>query len=235
MGLSVGSMIINSIKESIWNICKPLVDTDNNNFSDLLTSALNNNVQPADNQLSLNNSSLSGNSTNERLLNILNNENKTKTSLPTGQIDIPLSAEVQKYTYVQNKIDSSMYNNKSAKLLSEADKLLGVPYVYGGNDINSGIDCSYFTQNVYKKLGFNLPRTTYDQINVGKSVSLNELKPGDLVFFETDKGVSGPDHVGIYKGSGRMIHASSRSGQVVDVDFNNYINAVSFYGAKRLI
>lgn len=88
-----------------------------------------------------------------------------------------------------------------------ARKSLGVQYVWGGNNLSSGIDCSGLVQQVYAKFGIQLPRVTYQQINVGASVSPDKLRPGDLVFFDTDRSKSGPDHVGIYIGGGKFIHA----------------------------
>ncbi|MFC8490723.1 C40 family peptidase [Streptomyces sp. NPDC057235] len=79
--------------------------------------------------------------------------------------------------------------------------------VWGGNDLRNGIDCSGLTQQVFRAYGIELPRVTYDQINVGYSVPQNKLRPGDLVFFDTDRKKSGPDHVGIYMGGGKFIHA----------------------------
>ena len=85
-------------------------------------------------------------------------------------------------------------------------KALGVPYVWGGTTMN-GFDCSGLVQWAFAQHGISLPRVTYNQINVGASVSPNKLRPGDLVFFDTDRKKSGPDHVGVYLGGGKFIHA----------------------------
>lgn len=87
-----------------------------------------------------------------------------------------------------------------------ARKYLGTQYVWGGSD-PSGFDCSGLVTYVFGQNGISLPRVTYDQINVGQSVQPNKLRPGDLVFFDTDRKRSGPDHVGIYVGGGKFIHA----------------------------
>jgi cell wall-associated NlpC family hydrolase len=87
----------------------------------------------------------------------------------------------------------------------------GVPYRIGGNDRN-GIDCSGFVHLTYKQaLGLHVPRTTKLLVNTGKEISLNNIAPGDLVFFKTG---FGKRHVGIYIGSGQFIHASTSSGVV---------------------
>lgn len=96
-----------------------------------------------------------------------------------------------------------------------ARKYLGVQYVWGGTS-PSGFDCSGLIQYVFGKNGVSLPRTTYNQINVGYSVQPNKLRPGDLVFFDTDRKRSGPDHVGIYIGGGKFLHAP-RPGQGVKI------------------
>jgi hypothetical protein len=91
-------------------------------------------------------------------------------------------------------------------ITSLAQQYLGVQYVWGGAT-PSGFDCSGLVQYVYGKSGVQLPRTTYNQITVGQSVQPDKLRPGDLVFFDTDRSRKGPDHVGIYLGGGKFIHA----------------------------
>ena len=85
-------------------------------------------------------------------------------------------------------------------LLLYAYRFIGVPYVWGGTT-PSGFDCSGFTSYVYRAFGYNIGRTTYDQINVGTPVSYSQLQPGDLVF------TRGVEHVGIYVGDGMFVHA----------------------------
>jgi hypothetical protein len=92
-------------------------------------------------------------------------------------------------------------------IVDTAREALGTPYVWGGNSLSSGVDCSGLVQQVYAAHGIELPRVTYDQINVGSSVPINKLRVGDLVFFDTDRSSKGPDHVGIYIGGGKFIHA----------------------------
>jgi hypothetical protein len=92
-------------------------------------------------------------------------------------------------------------------IVNKARQSLGVQYIWGGSDLSSGVDCSGLVQAVYKSFGINVPRVTYDQINFGASVPTDKLQPGDLVFFDTDKSKNGPDHVGIYIGGGKFIHA----------------------------
>ncbi|WP_261856710.1 C40 family peptidase [Clostridium folliculivorans] len=101
----------------------------------------------------------------------------------------------------------------SSSVLSEAYKYLGTPYAWGATGPSS-FDCSGFTSYVFRKFGVSLPRTTYDQINVGSAVSYADLQPGDLVF--TRGTASRPEHVGIYVGGGQMIHAP-RTGEDVKV------------------
>lgn len=101
----------------------------------------------------------------------------------------------------------------SSSVLSEAYKYLGTPYAWGATGPSS-FDCSGFTSYVFRKFGVSLPRTTYDQVNVGSAVSYADLQPGDLVF--TRGSSSRPEHVGIYVGGGQMIHAP-RTGEDVKV------------------
>lgn len=88
----------------------------------------------------------------------------------------------------------------------------GIPYLWGGTDPSVGLDCSGFVQLVYKDLGVDLPRVSRDQARAGQAVpSIAEARPGDLVAFGTPV-----DHIAIYVGDGKIIHAP-RSGEVVKV------------------
>ena len=113
-------------------------------------------------------------------------------------------------------------------VVKEARQHLGVPYVYGGTT-PSGFDCSGFTRWVYEHaLGRSLPRTAAEQSALGKSVSMDSLVAGDLLFWGSGSGVY---HVGVYVGDGEYIHASTGSGKVKISNFDHH--APSF--AKRLI
>ena len=106
-------------------------------------------------------------------------------------------------------------------IVDYAYQFLGTPYVWGGTS-PSGFDCSGFTQYVFRNAaGVSLPRTTYEQINVGTPVAYSDLQPGDLVFPHTG-------HVGIYVGNGQMIHAPS-TGDVIKVS-----SVYKFYTARRV-
>lgn len=99
-----------------------------------------------------------------------------------------------------------------ARLRDEVARWRGTPYRLGGSS-TSGIDCSAFVQRVYDAVfAVGLPRTTRSQVRVGRSVDLDELQPGDLVFFRPP---SSPRHVGIYLSGGRFAHASTSEGVTI--------------------
>ncbi|UPZ29429.1 NlpC/P60 family protein [Streptomyces sp. LRE541] len=95
----------------------------------------------------------------------------------------------------------SASSTKAAKALSFARAQIGKPYVWGASGPGS-YDCSGLTQAAWKAAGVTLPRTTWDQVETGTTVSVDNAQPGDLVFFYDDI-----SHVGIYIGDGMMIHA----------------------------
>jgi cell wall-associated NlpC family hydrolase len=108
--------------------------------------------------------------------------------------------------------------DKASDLVLASMNFLGVPYRYGGNSPDTGFDCSGFTRHVFENtLGLVLPRRAEDQArNAGlQDVNRSELKPGDLVFFNTLRRTF--SHVGIYVGDDKFIHAPRR-GSVVRVD-----------------
>ena len=117
---------------------------------------------------------------------------------------------------------------KGSEAVNIAKQYLGTPYVWGGESPD-GFDCSGLMQYVYNKLGYNISRTTYTQINDGSPVSKENLQPGDLVFFG-DAG--SPHHVGMYIGNGQYLHAP-QTGDVVKI---SDLNARSdFAGARRIV
>jgi peptidoglycan DL-endopeptidase CwlO len=102
-------------------------------------------------------------------------------------------------------------------VVSEAQKYIGVPYLWGGTDPSKGLDCSGFTKLVYGNLGIELPRTSSQQATAGKAVaSIDAARPGDLVLFDYSSDRPGIDHVGIYIGNGQMI-AAPQAGEKVKV------------------
>ena len=96
------------------------------------------------------------------------------------------------------------------RILSAAERMVGTPYVLGGES-PGGVDCSGLVQYAYRQAGIRVPRTTVAQFQAGRFQ--RRVLPGDLLFFRTD-GSGRVSHVGIYAGSGQMIHASSGSGRV---------------------
>ncbi|MFI6939344.1 NlpC/P60 family protein [Streptomyces sp. NPDC050418] len=97
--------------------------------------------------------------------------------------------------------EDDSYAAKAEKVISFARSQIGKPYVWGAAGPDS-YDCSGLTQKAWAAAGIELPRTTWDQVKVGTTVSVDNAKPGDLVFFYDDI-----SHVGIYIGNGEMIHA----------------------------
>lgn len=118
------------------------------------------------------------------------------------------------------------------KVLFEIIKFLDTPYLYGGESTD-GIDCSAFTQQVYNNaVKLKLPRTASEQFNVGSSITKNELKFGDLVFFNT-RSSSYPGHVGIFVGENLFAHASIFKGVTIS-SLNNSYYQERFIGGKRV-
>jgi peptidoglycan DL-endopeptidase CwlO len=112
---------------------------------------------------------------------------------------------------------SSTASASESAVVAEAQKYLGVPYLWGGTDPSKGLDCSGFAQLVYGNLGIDLPRTSSQQATSGRPVaSLDDARPGDLVFFDYSSSRAGIDHVGIYVGNGKMI-AAPQPGESVKV------------------
>ena len=96
---------------------------------------------------------------------------------------------------------SSGGSAKGQEIANFACQYVGYPYKAGGTSLTEGADCSGFVWAVYKNFGYSLPRTSYSQSTVGKSVSYSEAQPGDIIYYG--------GHVGIYIGNGQIVHAST--------------------------
>ncbi len=88
--------------------------------------------------------------------------------------------------------------------------LLEIPYVFGAEYHNDkAFDCSSFTQALYKFAGSTIPRTTRTQIKTGRRVDFDDIRPGDLIFYDTSGKKSQVNHVALYIGNREMIHTNS--------------------------
>jgi cell wall-associated NlpC family hydrolase len=124
-------------------------------------------------------------------------------------------------------------SGQAAGMVEQAMGLLGVPYRRGGNSENTGFDCSGFVRHLYEKsVGQILPRRAVDQARATEVIDREELKPGDLVFFNTMRRAF--SHVGVYVGDGKFIHAP-RAGKAVNVeDMRSAYWQKRFNGARRV-
>ncbi|MDD2582140.1 MAG: NlpC/P60 family protein [Desulfuromonadaceae bacterium] len=112
-----------------------------------------------------------------------------------------------------------------------AERFVGIPYRWGGNNVVDGMDCSGFVRAVYNLCGLSIPRTSSDQFKAGDSVIKDDLKDGDLVFFgsSADK----INHVGIYVGGGKFVHAPRQGEEIRITTVNEGYFEKRFVGARR--
>lgn len=125
------------------------------------------------------------------------------------------------------------WSNTAQEVLLGALSLTGVRYAFGGKSPETGFDCSGFVRYVFEQAThLTLPHGARAISQIGQAIPLEQLQPGDLVFFDTLK--SAFSHVGIYMGEGRFIHAPSSGGGVRVVDMNDGYWTKRFNGARRL-
>lgn len=126
------------------------------------------------------------------------------------------------------------YGNAAQELMNQGMEYLGIRYRFGGNSPATGLDCSGLVQNVFRNaLGLNLPRTAREMARLGDKVGRQDLKPGDLVFFNTMRRTF--SHVGIYMGEGRFLHAPASGGRVRIDEIGERYWSQRFNGARRLL
>lgn len=113
-----------------------------------------------------------------------------------------------------------------------AERFVGIPYLWGGNTVVDGMDCSGFVRAVYNLCGVNIPRTSGEQFRVGRDIPVEELVDGDLVFFgSSEQKIS---HVGIYVGNSRFVHAPKRGDEIKISPLDGGYGK-KFVGARRYL
>lgn len=121
------------------------------------------------------------------------------------------------------------------EIVSYGKRFIGTPYVWGGNDLKHGVDCSGLTKKVFEGFDINISRLSYTQVNDGKKVKKSELRPGDLVFFDTSGVNNGQiSHVGIYAGDGLFLHADCTKGVTLSKLSNAYYTRNYVTGSRIL-
>lgn len=123
--------------------------------------------------------------------------------------------------------------DRTSELVVSAIGFLGVPYRRGGNTVETGFDCSGFVRAMYNQtIGLVLPRRAEEQAAATQPVARDDMKPGDLVFFNTMRRAF--SHVGIYVGEGKFIHSPKPGSQVRVEDMTGNYWQRRFNGARRV-
>lgn len=126
------------------------------------------------------------------------------------------------------------YTNAAQDVILKGLQLVGISYRRGGNDEDSGLDCSGFVRLVFKDtLGMLLPRSAKEMSEVGERVDAQDLKPGDLVFFNTMKRAF--SHVGIYLGDNYFLHSPKPGAEVRVESMQSSYWTKRYNGARRVI
>ncbi|MDR1870702.1 MAG: C40 family peptidase [Deltaproteobacteria bacterium] len=131
------------------------------------------------------------------------------------------SANPSPYKINQNRVDN---------IMKTAFSQVGVPYRYGGSSPETGFDCSGYVSWVYKNHGISLPRSSRDMMAVGEPIAKEDLRPGDLVFFNY-----GYSHVGIYTGDDKYIHSPRTGKTITESSLNGRGRKERFVAARRII
>lgn len=113
-------------------------------------------------------------------------------------------------------------------VVNYALQFVGYPYVYGGNSLTNGTDCSGFVKLVMAEFGVSLPRVAAAQAGAGSPVSLDAIQPGDLLFYNSGGGIG---HVSMYIGNGQVVHASNETTGIIvsDINYRTACSARSFF------
>ena len=160
------------------------------------------------------------------------NEENDPDETPDDLMSVDVSMLKGKFSSMENSSGRSNINTTLKEtMLMEIIKYMNTPYKFGGNSID-GIDCSAFTQTVYNSCSLKIPRSAKEQFTQGTIVEKkDDLKFGDLVFFNTRKNVK-PGHVGIYIGDNLFVHASKKGVIVTPLSHDYYDKR--YMGGRRI-
>ncbi len=152
---------------------------------------------------------------------------------------------------VESVNTESAGSTEADKIAADAVSFIGIPYVSGGVSPEEGFDCSGLAYYVYRKRGYDMPRTALEQFYNGRKIGIESLKKGDLVFFQvygsgglvpdfvankiTEYVKTAPTHIGIYVGGGKFVHAPRPGKTVKYASLKNRFWQSHFIGARRYL
>lgn len=110
---------------------------------------------------------------------------------------------------------ANRFKGNGKDIVADGEKFLNLPYLWGGMS-SYGYDCSGFSYSMCKANGYIIPRDAHDQAHAGVEISMEEIQPGDLLFFAYEEGKGRIHHVGIYFGDGKLLH-SPNTGKTVEI------------------
>ncbi|MFJ2991793.1 C40 family peptidase [Pandoraea sp. NPDC087047] len=160
------------------------------------------------------------------------NASPSTTNVTTVATDAPQTAVEESRVQRAQKLLSNV-TDKASDVVLGALNYIGVRYKYGGNTPDSGLDCSGFVRYVFQDtLNFMLPRRSEEMSQVGERIAKTDLKPGDLVFFNTMR--RSFSHVGIYIGGDKFVHAPATGGKIRVEDLRESYWSARYNGARRV-
>jgi peptidoglycan DL-endopeptidase LytE len=158
---------------------------------------------------------------------------QSKASMP-AKLKVVLAASQAAFREEIPEPDPSVKDLPLKDRLVEAGfQMLGIRYRFSGNSEKTGLDCSALVRNLFSKVNIHLPRSSRDQFKEGEKVDRDNLQVGDLVFFSS--GGKTPNHVGIYLGNNKFLHAARRAKQVIVSDLNKLWYETRYLGARRIM
>ena len=178
---------------------------------------------------------------------IIYSEKETELMKVSYQTVLPMLEEIQDYIVVQlpegtgfvkaNEVEvlSSLANRQigtGQQIINSGKRFLGLPYLWGGTS-SYGYDCSGFTFNMCKANGYKIPRDADDQFTQGLQVNLEDIEPGDLLFFAYEEGKGTLHHVGLYYGEGKLLHSPNTGRSIEIIDLAGTIYEKELCGACR--
>lgn len=172
-------------------------------------------------------------SVEQRLLRVSKKTASTEYKVDLAGFDLtkPQLDELAKRLKEYYASQGGLEEDKAQRVIVEAYKYLGIPYVWGGTTPD-GFDCSGLMGYIFREVGIDLPRVARDQQNVGKRITPEEVQAGDMVFYRDPA-----THVGIYIGDGKYLHAP-QPGDVVRIqdyissDWTSAVRMIESNGAK---